>query len=189
MTKSRQKRVRTRNPAAARAFARRLRRLLAETGARQGALAAELGGYRPETLSRLAAARSASIAIDLLIRLGEWAESRGFSSRWLLVGAGPMRRDEAAPAPGPADLAAATTTALSHALLLVLGRRLGMDLDAVARRWWIDVGLPGGEAAAVPIAGLVEAIESAAPAEAPPAPSRRRKFGSGKGSPERHKGR
>jgi len=64
-------------------------------------------------------------------------------------------------------MAAATTTALSHALLLVLGRRLGLDLDAVARRWWIDVALPGGDAAAVPIAGLVEAIESAMPAEDP----------------------
>jgi len=40
-------------------------------------------------------------------------------------------------------------------------------LDAVARRWWIDVALPGGDAAAVPIAGLVEAIESAMPAEDP----------------------
>ncbi len=166
------RRGRIRDDAFPAAFGRRLRRLLAETGARQGALARELGGYRPETLSRLAGAKSASIALDLLIRLAEWAEGRGISARWLILGAGPMHREEAVSAAGRVDLAGATTTALSHALLLVLGRRMGLDLEAIARRWWVDMPLPGGEAAAVPIAGLVEAIESqcdGAEAPAPPA--------------------
>ena len=144
---------RVRKPALVSGFATRVRKVFAELKVRQGELADTLG-CRPETISRLCGEKSGSIAIDLLISLVGWAEERGVSARWLVLGAGPMSK---ADMPSP-TMASEMTNAIAYAMLLEMGRRCGINVEGIARAWFAEFTLPGGDIATLPVKTLADRL-------------------------------
>lgn len=87
-------RQRVRNMDLARAFGRRLKRVIAETAIKQNKLAKALS-CRPDTLSKLCTGQAQTIALDLLGQLALWSTRHGISADWLFCGLGDMRKSSA----------------------------------------------------------------------------------------------
>jgi len=94
------RRTRRRRPEVADGFCQRLRQVIAASARTQQAIVRGLGDYRPDTLSHLLCGHAVSVSLDLLVGLGKFARSDGWSIHWLITGDGDARMEDLAAAAG-----------------------------------------------------------------------------------------
>lgn len=142
MQKKSDKRTRVLQPAIISGFASRLRQLLASEKISQAEFAKEIGGFRTDTVGRLARSASTGIPLDLLSAMCGWARGKGYSVDWLVVGFGPVRSadiDRSA-VQSPARI---LNELVSQRMLLALAKRAGIDVDDLLPEWIKAIELPG----------------------------------------------
>ena len=133
----------------------------------QQALAGALGGYRPDAISFLVNGKSSQVAIDLIIRLAAFMQERGVSLPWLFAGLGEMMLADELAGVGPKIT---VEDVLSYAMLIAVGKKLGVDLQAIASVWSLDIHWPGRGIFSLPVYSLADKIEQAIPGYNPPGP-------------------
>ncbi len=164
MSKSPITRTRVRHPAVIKQFSARLRQAIAQVGISQGDLGEKLGGFRQETISRLCRGSASSVPIDLLVKFSGWVDASGISSRWLLLGLGPMSKAEL---PQVSRQGEQMNQAMAYSMLCLLAGRLGVNLEGILPGWMVMGDLPGGGIVTESLDGMIEKMEAAPPA--PPA--------------------
>jgi len=152
-------RVRVRRPDLQAGFAERLSKMIGESGLTLKQLAQEFGGFRIDTLSKLASGGAKQIQVDLMAGISYWAYTHGVSLAWLLTGFGGMR-DLPAASLAAIEQAGAMNNAIAFSLLLALARRMGIDVADLAEKWRVNMALPQG-VAEVPLRGLFDLIDRA----------------------------
>ena len=160
MPRQRKERITRRYPELVDGFGKRLREALLSLGVSQQELAETLGGYRPDAISFLVKGKSSQIAIDLVIRLGEFMYFHGVSLPWLFMGLGEMMLADELADIGPK---VAVEDILSYAMLVAIGKKMGFDLQAIAAAWQLEVKWPGRGAFILPIYSLADKIEQVIP--------------------------
>lgn len=128
-----------RHPEETAGFATRIGQVVREVGISQRKLAAELGGYRNQTLSRLFVGKMTAIPIDLLVRLLTWAEVRGYCAKWIAIGTGAKTRKEALESSGPGST---SNHLMLMRMVLVLADRVGVDIQDIMQRSFMTIGSP-----------------------------------------------
>lgn len=156
MKKNSQQRKRVRDPVLVEAFSSRFRQVIAHAGIQQGDLAGKLGGFRQETISRLSRGAATSLPIDLLVRIAEWADASGISVKWLVLGMGPMKKEEL---PKDSRVGERINQVMAYTMICVLAKRLGLNLDGVLPGWMIWEDLPGGGVRSYDLNKLIKTIE------------------------------
>ena len=153
-------RLRVRFPGEIDRFSARLAQALASAKLKPSALANILG-FRQETISRLARGSAPTLPIDLLTKLAAWADTAGISIRWLVLGAGPMKKADLAP---PSSLADQLNQAIAYPMLCILAERSGINVADIVPKWLIGIDRPGGGVGTYSVA---EALQSPSPVESP----------------------
>ncbi len=125
--KKKSQRRRAKSPATVVVFGRRVGQLLAETHTRQADFAKTLGGFAPQVISRLVNAQATTAPIDLIVRLAEWADERGYALRWLFMGVGPTKK---ADMDSFAEAAVSSNRLAACRLVLELASQVGVDLSS-----------------------------------------------------------
>ena len=155
-TRPEKQKVTIRFPALVEGLGERLGKALKRLDVRQQELAREMGGYRSETISYLVNGKSSQVAIDLMLRLAEFFCGRGISLPWLFLGMGEMMLEDELAGVGPKI---ETTDILSYTLLIAMGKKLGLDMQAILRAWNLEMKWPGRGIFTLPLAELVSAVE------------------------------
>lgn len=155
-SQGRSSRVTVRWPELVDGFSRRITHLLAESGVSQRDLAKSLGGFRNDALSRIVRGVAVSVPIDFLVKLGGWADVRGFSLRWLLCGVGQMRKDDIPKTP---DMVRAANELGAYRMIMTLADRAGIDLGDISVETNVMSYVPDFGVVSIPLPDLISHVE------------------------------